>query len=466
MRNKGAYIWYFGGRIIPQIINLITNIILVRYLSPEDFGQIGILAIFISISTTLTDAGFGGSIIKEENISSIDLSTVFIYNLIVGCSLYLLLFWGSPIIEAYFKVQGLAYVNRLLCLVFVINAFSLIPKTILIRSLNFKIISIISVIGVGFASLMALGSALTGFGVYSLVIYQITYAISDVICLEFVTRYKYSFKFSTSSFKKLFSFGFYTTVCNILEAGYTNIMISLFGKYMNLSSAGYLYQAQKLETSATNSLAITINTVAFPVLTRIKSDRNIFFEETVSLFRNFSLFLFPIFWLIIVYGKEIIMLVFGKEWEGAGIYLSFLMIVGIFYVMESLTRNFIKSLGEVKILAKYTLIKRVIGIGIILACLLVSPFAMLYGYILSTFLGYLINIKIYSQIIKVSFRTILIGHLKYLGISMFILVICFCVKLLNNNLIELISVVSSMVLYYFFIAKFLFGLRLSALNIK
>lgn len=230
MQNKSAYIWNFGGRIVPQVIFLLTNIILAHYLSPSDFGQIGVLAIFISISSTLTEAGFGGSIIKEEKVLPIDLSTVFIYNLVVSLLLYSILFISSTWLESYFKIEGLANVSRVLGLVFVISAWSLIPKTILIKNLCFKQIAIVGVIGVIIASGISIICASKGFGVYALVAYQLTYVICEVICFEIITKYNLSFKFSVNSFKKLFSFGFFTTLCNIIDAAYSNLMTAFFGK--------------------------------------------------------------------------------------------------------------------------------------------------------------------------------------------------------------------------------------------
>lgn len=450
MRHKGAYIWNFGGRVIPQIIFLLTNIVLARYLTPAEFGQIGVLAIFISISSTLTDAGFGGSIIKEDKVTRLDLSTVFIYNLVVSLVLYLILFFTAPLIENYFEVKGLSTVTKVLSLVFVINAWALIPKTILIRNLCFKQIAIVSIIDVCVGSLISIYGAIKGWGVYALIAYQLVYAISDVVCFEIITKYRLSFSFSFKSFKRLFSFGFYTTLCNIIDSAYTNLMTTLFGKFMSVNEAGYLYQAQKLETSATNSLAQTINTVSFPILTKLKSDKETFYNEADSLFNNFSLLLFPLFWIVVVYSKPIIGLIYGKEWEEASVYLSFLMIVGIFYVMESLTRNFIKSLGDVKILAKYTLIKRVLGVICILGFLQIKPFYMLIGFMLSTILGYVVNVYLYGKVLDYSFIKILWSNCKSFLITLIFTLVLFVIHQMDHLLME-IGIITFVVLFYYLV---------------
>lgn len=448
MQNKSAYIWNFGGRIVPQVIFLLTNIILAHYLSPSDFGQIGVLAIFISISSTLTEAGFGGSIIKEEKVLPIDLSTVFIYNLVVSLLLYSILFISSTWLESYFKIEGLANVSRVLGLVFVISAWSLIPKTILIKNLCFKQIAIVGVIGVIIASGISIICAREGFGVYALVAYQLTYVICEVICFEIITKYNLSFKFSVNSFKKLFSFGFFTTLCNIIDATYSNLMTALFGKYINIKSAGYLFQSQKLETAATNSLAQTINTVSFPILTKLKAKQDTFYNEANSLFRNLTLCIFPLFWIIVIYSEPIIVLIYGEEWKDASIYLSLLMVAGIFSVMESLTRNYIKSLGNVKKLAEYTLFKRIVGIICIILFLIIDPFYMLYGFIISTIIGYLANVNLYSQLIEIGYCKLLWNDLKSFIITLFFPLLLFTIHKIDNLLIETVLISIVLLFYY------------------
>ena len=449
MRNHRAYIWSFGGRIIPQVIFLMTNIILAHYLSPDEFGQIGILALFISISTTLTDAGFGGSLIKEKDTMPIDLSTVFVYNLIVSLTLYILLFFCSPFIENYYNINGLSNVTRTLCLVFVINAWALIPKTLLIKELKFKEIAIVGVIGVCLASVVSIIGAIKGWGVYSLVAYQIIYVLNEVICFEILTKYKQTFHFSISSFRKLFSFGFYTTMCNIIEDAYKNIITAIFGKFLSIRDAGYIFQAQKLENAATTSLTQTINLVAFPILTKLKHDTMAFSNEANTLFKNICITVFPLFWIAVFYSKPIIVLIYGPDWSEASIFLSLLMIAGFFFTMDNMIRIFIKSLGEVKSLAKYTLLKRLIGLLCILLSMLLGPFYMMYGFILSTIIGFIINTYLYGKMVNITFINILWLSSKPLLFSMSFLPLYCGIHLIDNLYLETALLLITLSLYYF-----------------
>ena len=155
--------------------------ILARYLLPDDFGKVGALSVFFMVANALMDAGLGGSLVKEPNLTNTDCSTIFIFNFVVSVFLYVLIFLFSSKIELYFDSSGLSMVVRVLCLIFVINSLGLVPRSLLQRSLKFKQLTIINVISVFVAALVSVLLALYQFGVYALVAYQIVSAAIMVI---------------------------------------------------------------------------------------------------------------------------------------------------------------------------------------------------------------------------------------------------------------------------------------------
>ena len=454
MQNKKAYIWNFGGNMIPQALFLVTNIVLARFLTPADFGAVGVLSIFVSLASTLTDTGFSGSLVKEKDVTPIDFSTVFVFNLTISLSIYLLLYLLSDAIEKFFSYPDLRYVVRSLCLVFVIRAIGLVPRALLIRNIRFDIQAKISIFSVSIACLVAIIGGIIGWKYYALVAYQLIYASLETSLLVIVTKYKFSFAFSKESFKRLFSFGFFTTICTTIDTIYENIMATLFGRFLNMSAAGYLSQAQKLEVASTNSLVRTLNSVSFPVLTRLRDNIDRFIKETNSIQETFISLIFPLLFAVVIYAKEIILLLYGEDWLQASIYLQLLIFVGIFYILECLDRNNIKSLGFVRELSRVTIQKRIIGLIIIVLCLLITPFAMLYGYILSTFIGFLYNKHLYCKLLNLHFFHDLLRVLKLLILPMvFALSVCLIRYLINNMVINIIISLILVIVYYFSIFR-------------
>ncbi|MEY8687209.1 lipopolysaccharide biosynthesis protein [Bacteroides sp. AN502(2024)] len=457
MRNKSAYIWGILGKIGPQGINLIINMILARFLTPDDFGKIGVLAVFITVSMTLSESGLGGSLIKEDNISKKDCQTVFTFNLGISIFFYILLFLCAYPIQYFFNIPRLENVVRSLALVFILSAICIVPKSIMIRELRFKELTIISIISYVIGGIVAITGCLFNWGVYALVAFQLSLVATTSILTNYFAKYHISIGFNYHSFKRLFSFGAFTTLCNIIDSFYENIISILFGKFAGLSIVGYYDQAKKIETGSANSIVTTVNLVSFPILARLRTDKIAFKYEADSIFKYLLQYLVPILCIISIYSKEIIVILWGRNWIDAAPILSILMLNGIVFLCESLVRNNIKSLGSVKFLANITIIKRFIGIGIICSFLFISDFALLYGLVVSTLLGFVMNVWLYCRIMCISFVKQLSMYFQYLLPPVLLSGVCFVIYSYSpyNLIYNIIICAVLLCTYYGFIYRYM-----------
>ena len=400
MQNKIAYFWAFVGRFLPQGVYLITTIILARFLSPDDFGQIGVLSVIFIIANMLMDSGLGGSLVKEKEISKIDCSTIFVFNILVSHFIYIILFFCSDIIELYFKYQGLSMVVKIICLVFLINSWGLVSKSLLVRNLQFKKISIIAIIAVLISAFTSVILAVYNYGVYSLVAYQLINALIISVLSIYFSPFRISFKFNVDSLKRLIPFGFFTTLTTIIDTLYENMITIIIGRYYNMQQAGYLYQAKKIEEVPSSSFIITVNSVSFPILTKLKDSKCDFTLEANRILTTITTFLLPVLFMLIFYSEDVITLLYGNQWIEASKYFSLLIYAAVFILLENLNRNFIKSLGKVNLLFYYTIFKRFVGISLILLFAFYSIHYLVHAYILSSLIGFLINNFLYSKLIE------------------------------------------------------------------
>lgn len=438
MQNKKEYLWAIIGRITPQIIYLLTTIVLARFLAPDDFGKIGILSMFFIVANVLMEAGLGGSLIKEQSISNIDCSTVFVFNILISHLLYFIIFLCAGLIEVYFKIEDYSFLIKILCLVFVINAWGLVPAAILTRNLQFKLISISVIVSVMIASICAIVLAIYNYGVYALVAYQLMQAFSNVILYYIFSKYRISYKFSLVSFRKLVPFGFFTSCSIVIDTIYENIMTFLFGKFLSLQQAGFLYQAKRIEEVSSKAFTTTINSVSFPILVTIADDIIKFKKEACAILKSITLFLSPLLVSIAIFSRPIIKLILGDQWSEAAPYLSLLMFASIFLIMETLNRNFIKSLGAVNMLFKITLVKRIIGLFIIFICLIKAIEWVLYGYIVSSIIGYVINMISYCFLIKERIaKQLRLSIVIILPSIVYYILMRFCCSLINTLLVQI-----------------------------
>ena len=399
MNNISLYIWSFIGKFGSQIIYLITTIILARQLSPEDFGTIGILSVIIALAQTIVDSGMGGALMLEKELNKENSGTMFVFNIVTCIFLYLIIFFLSPIIEIFFNVENLSLITRVLSLVIVINALGLVPKNVLIYNHQFKQYSFITLISVFASAILAIITANLGFGYYSLIIYQIINSIISGLLAFIISRWRINFCFKYKVFKRLFNFGFFTTITNFVDTFYENIITSIFGKIVGVALAGQFSQAKKLEEASTVSIINTICTTAFPIFAKLRNDLTLFKKEAFCLHKLFIMLVSPALILLGIFAEEIISILFGSKWLPASSFLPILLLAGFFMINESINRSFIKSLGKIQTLFKFTLFKRIIGIIIIIICGILSKEYILYGYVISTFFAFLVNSIVYSKLI-------------------------------------------------------------------
>lgn len=435
MQNKKAYLWGLLSRFAPQAIYLLTTLILARFVTPDAFGTIGILAVIFTVANILLDSGLGGSLIKEKTISDIDCSSIGLFNIVISLTIYFTLFFTSTYIQDYFNIDGLANVVKTISIVFPITAIGIVPLSLLKRNLQFEKIFISSISGVTLASIAAIIIAVLGGDVYALVAYQIIVNLVNVILNFVFSKYKIVIKFSYSSFKRLLPFGFFTSVVSIVDTIYENLMTMLTGKFLNVQTAGYLYQAKRLEEATSTSAAMAFGIVAFPILTKFKDDLYVFRTECIKTLDTISLIAFPLLIIVSMFSEEIIILLFGKQWILSAPYLKVLMICGVFIMTEQLMLSFIKSLGKVERLMYFTLVKRIVGLSILFATLIINAHLLIYGYLLTTIIGCAVNILLYSILTKQKTYKVF-GHiLNNMWPSFFIFIIChiidtvFCVEL-------------------------------------
>ena len=228
MQHTEKYIWALVGRFLPLFIYLVTTMILARFLTPDDFGKVGVLSIFFVVANALMDAGLGGSLIKEPKLSRIDCSTILVFNITVSHFLYFLLFFFAGTIERYLNIEGLSLIVRVLCLIFVINSWGLVPRSLLTKKLQFRELTIINVVSVLVAAISSVVLAALKCGVYALVAYQLINGALSVLLSFVYSKYRVSFMFSKDSFKRLISFGVFTSLATTIDSIYENIITFLF----------------------------------------------------------------------------------------------------------------------------------------------------------------------------------------------------------------------------------------------
>lgn len=364
-KTVSGMIWVGIQRFGTVIISFLSNIVLARLLTPADFGYIGMLMVFIAVSTSFVDGGFGSALIQKTNPTQQDYSTVFYWNIFLGVILYVILFNVAPWIADFYHMEILTKILRLEGVILIINAFTIVQFNKLRKTMQFKKITIINVTAALVSVIAAIGYAYRGGGVWALVWQQIILGVVNVLMLFIMVPWKPSLSFSLNSFKSLFKFGSFILLSSLINTIANNISGLIVGRFFSAARMGYLSQAQKLENVASTSIAATVEQVSYPLLVEVKED----YKRMAQVLRLFNLmllsFVMPIMLIILLAAQPIVLFLFGEKWLPSAEILQILSIAGIFICLQGSSYNVIAAIGKSDVLFNWTVIKRGVGIGLI-----------------------------------------------------------------------------------------------------
>ena len=174
-------IWSAVEKFGSSAFMFIANLILARLLIPEDFGAVAMLMVFISISETIVNAGFCTALIQKKEIDKVDCSTVFVWNITFSSILYIILYAISPYIANFYNIEILKDVLRIQSIVIPVNSLSLVQLALFQKELEFKMIAKINLSAMLLGTLLGIYFAFIGYGVWSLVIKQVSTSVVQSI---------------------------------------------------------------------------------------------------------------------------------------------------------------------------------------------------------------------------------------------------------------------------------------------
>lgn len=353
-------VWSFTELLSKQGIQLVVQIILARLLLPEHFGLIGMITIFISISISLVQSGMDQALIRETKPTQTDYSTVFYFNLFISVLIYIILFLGAPAISLFFNETQLIEIIRLLMVIVIINALGVIQRVILIRKVDFKTQTKISIIAGIISGLIAIIFALSGLGVWSLVVLSLSMQIVEVGLLYINNQWLPSFTFSFSSFKRFFNFGYKLLLSGLIDTTYKNIYFVIIGKLYPAALLGYYTNASKLRDVSSQSITQAIQKVTYPVLSSIKEEEKRLANNYKKVIKMAGYIIFPFMLGVAATAPNFIPLLLGEQWIPSVIYFQLLCIAGMLYPIHAINLNILKVKGRSDLFLRLEIIKKAI----------------------------------------------------------------------------------------------------------
>jgi len=409
--------WQMMETIAVNGVQVLIYLMLARLLIPEDFGVVALVVAFVTVSNLLVNSGLGTALIQSKQVDETDYSTVLYFSLFMSCALYLLIFITAPLVAAFYNKPVIVSVLRIYSISIILFAINGVQRSILLRELQFKKMFLVGAIPVFLAGTISIAMAILGFGVFAIVFNNVLLGLFGTIAFWIVMKWKPKLVFSINRLKELFTFSYKLLLANMIETAYASLYPLIIGKAFSTSLLGYYSNGSKIPNLVTSSINASITSVTFPIYSRSQDDKEklkLMVRQSIIV-SNFVIF--PIMALLAAVAKPLVTLVLTEKWLPSVPYLQLFCVVYGLHHQHNINLQAISAIGRSDVFLRYQIIKKIIGITLLICTLPFGIIAIVIGQVLTAVISVIINMRPNVMWLNYSVTEQLIDFLPYLSIS-------------------------------------------------
>lgn len=422
-------LWSLTGQFSVQGIQFLVSVVLARLLSPDDYGMIGMLAIFLAISQVFIDGGFSSALIQRKDCDDTTYSTVFYINVGISLVCYGILFAAAPFIADFYGQPLLKDIARVSSLSLIIGALSATNTVQLTKRIDFKTQSKINVVSAILSGVTGIALAYSGFGVWALVAQSVSLALFKLLLTVFCVRWFPSLVFSKRIFKELFSFGSKLVLASLISSIYTNIRSLIIGKKFTPADLGQYTTANKFATMAGSSLSGVLYNVSFPVLSKVQDDDAVLLDAYKRFLSVSAFTIFPLMMLLAGIAEPLIRFLVTDKWLEC---VPFLQILCFGWMYDCLTRinlNLLYVKGRSDLVLRLEIVKKTIAFTILFVSCFMGIIGICVGAAVYNFIAFFCNTYYTKRLLSYGFKEQFIQTLPYLALSLLVLAIAAAISM-------------------------------------
>ncbi|MGL4864549.1 MAG: lipopolysaccharide biosynthesis protein [Cetobacterium sp.] len=454
-----SLIWKLLERGGTQGIQFIIQIVLARLLTPDDYGIIAIIMIFIALANVFVQSGFSIALIQKKNIDEKDLSSVFYISLIIAGILYSVLYYTAPLISSFYKNLELIKILRILSLTLFLGAFNSIQNTIIAKTMEFKKQFLSSLIAAIISGVVGLLLAYKHFGVWALIYQQLSNQLLICIVLFIVVKWRPKLIFSFYRIKELFEFGSKLLISSILDTIYMNITSLVIGKFYTPAMLGFYNRGNQFPQLIVSNFNGSIQAVMFPALSAEQDNRDRLKSIVRRSIVTSSYIIFPLMIGLIVIAEPMVKLLLTDKWLPCVPYLRVFCLSYALWPIHTANLQAINAIGRSDIFLKLEIIKKILGVTILVISLKYGVYAIALGTLISGIFSSIINGYPNKKLLNYSYLEQVKDIIPSLLISMLMGGFVYNIVLLNfSNLFTIIIQITLGVLFYLLLS-YLFRLE-------
>ena len=338
--------WVGVSMLGARAVGFLIQVVLARILVPEYFGLVHLCTLTMDALYLFGEMGFSAALIYRKDRVQEAADVTLFAAAGTALALYAVAFAGAPVVGTFFRNPQVPSVLRVLAVVMVINSLGQVPFVLLARELDFRrrlVPDLLPAFGYG---LVAVSLALSGLGVWSLVVGRIAEAVLRVVLVWWVVSWRPTWTFDWDLAKEMFAYGRHIIASKILVFGITNVDDVFVGRMTSAADLGYYGLAYSLSNLPATQITNLVNQIMFPALSKLQDEpermRRVFFQSM----RYVSLLAIPIAVATIAFARDFVYVVYGTKWAPAIVPIQLLGIYGGIRAVAANMGNVFKAGGH------------------------------------------------------------------------------------------------------------------------
>lgn len=432
-----------------QVIRLGISIVLARLIMPEQFAAIAMLSIFIAVAQIFVDSGFSTALMRKNNRTQLDCSTVFYFNLAIGVVSYIVLYLIAPYVADFYNLPELKPILRVSSIIIVIGSTAGVHRTLFTARMDFKSIAKFNILALIISGCIGIYLAYHDFQVWALVIHTIVSTTVNTLLIWHYSPWRPTLQFSFPSLKVFFGFGSKLLASGLLDTIYSNMYSVVIGKLFPPADLAYYNRASSLKTLTSSTPTQVLQSVTFPALCKIQDSNETLKMAYRRMLRISAFVIFPLCLGLGAVSFPLINVLYTDVWILAAPLLQIIVFSGMWYPIHAINLNLLQVKGRSDLFFRLEIIKKILGV--LMLCITV-PFgleAMCYGSVVNSLIALIINTHYTGKLLDLGFFTQIKDLLPSLILSLCMFVVCTLLSTIMGNGIEslIVSVLAGVVLY-------------------
>lgn len=423
--------WRFLERCGAQVVALVVSWILARVLGPEEYGTIAMVTVFTTIMQVFVDSGLGNALIQKKDADNLDFSTVFYFNVVVCVLMYSIMFFAAPLISDFYENPELTPIVRVQSLMLIISGVRNVQQAYVSRHMLFKRFFLVTLGGTMGAAVVGIVMAYLGFGVWSLVAQYLFNLAASTALLWITVKWRPTKAFSFERLKALFTYGWKILISKLLDTLYNEARQLIIGKVYTESDLAFYNEGKKLPHLAVTDINSSIDSVLLPTMSNVQDDKSRVCAMTRRSIKISTYIMMPVMLGLAVCAEPLITLMLTEKWLPCVPYLRVFCITYAFYPIHTANLNAIKAMGRSDLFLILEIIKKAIGVVLLLVTMFQGVMVMAYSLLVSTLIASFVNAFPNKKLLGYSYLQQIKDMLPQVGLSVVMAAIVYCVEFLN-----------------------------------